>query len=326
MGCFESVCQSSSKVVPDDISSVKTENSNIYDPECHMSIKVDTSNAKTASESLANQKNQSDEPSSDQRTLHVCKIQAREHNELSVPEISRNLNESVSESPKQFAPHHPSLASVSGAVRQTSHKCTLVWLDEKLPPPIPDIDVIVPKIVWGHDINVDKKEIDIAIQVISLALDMECNYKNSRNIIIGGFGNLGALALSAGLQYPNLLGGIIVMSGFMYNNCCAQNNAPQYSEQRQMVETRQRSSSLTETKNAAILEPNKTLINSLTPILIYHGTKDTVIPFEYAQGMIFTLKTAHYNVESVSEETNVHDITDYGYTAMINFIREHMRN
>jgi len=72
----------------------------------------------------------------------------------------------------------------------------------------------------------------------------------SRHIILAGFSQGGAMALQCGLRYPQPLGGILSLSGFLM---------------------------LAETVSA-----EKHIANSNIPILLMHGTNDSLIPISFA--------------------------------------------
>jgi len=94
-------------------------------------------------------------------------------------------------------------------------------------------------------------------------------------IIIGGFGQGGAIALMAGMQYPNKLSGILVVNGFPIGGDFAiEENAKQ------------------------------------TPVQFLHGKDNLVVPCEYAENCFNRLKDRGMKeVEIYQEEEAGHEIT-----------------
>lgn len=97
-----------------------------------------------------------------------------------------------------------------------------------------------------------------------IAHEMASGIKSDK-IILAGFSQGCAMALHTALRYPEKLGGIIGLSGYipLLNTVDAE-------------------------KNAA---------NQDTPIFLAHGKIDQVVPFERAQGALKKLQALGYNVE-----------------------------
>jgi phospholipase/carboxylesterase len=96
-------------------------------------------------------------------------------------------------------------------------------------------------------------------------LDHEVKLKDPSQIILGGFDFGGAMALYAGLRYRHKLAGIVSFSGFV---------------------------PLPEDTADYMSEDGRD-----TPILVYHGKNDKVIPLPYAKERYDILKQAGCNIE-----------------------------
>lgn len=87
----------------------------------------------------------------------------------------------------------------------------------------------------------------------------------SNNIILGGFSQGGAMALTAGLSFPSPLGGIACLSGYM----------PLMGETLKMASS----------------------ANKHTSVFVGHGMEDTVVSYALGKAVSVTLKQAGYPVE-----------------------------
>lgn len=104
-----------------------------------------------------------------------------------------------------------------------------------------------------------------------------------RNIILAGFSQGGAMALQCGLRYPESLGGILSLSGFLL-----------------LAET---------------VPQEKHITNQNTPILLMHGMQDTRVPVTYAEqatcylaGLGFNVKLQTYDMEHAVCAKQISDI------------------
>ena len=101
-------------------------------------------------------------------------------------------------------------------------------------------------------------------QVNSFIKTENSNGVPPENIILAGFSQGAVIALAAGLQYPERLGGILALSGYLPN--------PQ-----QAVESAHPA-------------------NRNTPVFIGHGKADSLVPFALGESVFTILKKAHWPV------------------------------
>ena len=108
----------------------------------------------------------------------------------------------------------------------------------------------------------------------------------AENIILAGFSQGCAMALETGLCYPEKLGGVMGLSGYI--------------PQRETFENR---------RNAA---------NQETPIFLAHGLFDPVVPFSRAESALKTLNDLGYEVDWNEYDMDhtlcmpeIHDISDW---------------
>lgn len=88
---------------------------------------------------------------------------------------------------------------------------------------------------------------------------------DAQQIVVAGFSQGGALALHTGLRYPQMLAGILVLSGFLV--------AP------------------------ATLAAERHAANATTPIFMAHGSDDPIIGLEFAQSSLAALRHLGYAPE-----------------------------
>jgi phospholipase/carboxylesterase len=114
--------------------------------------------------------------------------------------------------------------------------------------------------------NEDEQGIYAAEQSIhALIAHEESRGIPSHRIILMGFSQGGALALYSALRYPKTLGGVAALSAYLPI-----------------------ASTLTATANPT----NKTI-----PILLAHGTKDMLVPYEFGEHARESLEKLHYTVQ-----------------------------
>ena len=124
---------------------------------------------------------------------------------------------------------------------------------------------------WDHTVE-DRKGIDQAGRFVSECIQEEIDRGlNSRQIVLAGFSQGGALALFAGLRYPLRLAGIIALSTYL--------------------------------PVADSTASEKHMANADIPILYSHGLFDDVIPFSIARKSRESLRRFGYSVESRDYET-----------------------
>lgn len=87
----------------------------------------------------------------------------------------------------------------------------------------------------------------------------------SENIFLGGFSQGGAMALYAGLRYPEKLGGIIALSTYL--------------------------------PLAKKLDAERSSKNQATPIFMTHGTFDDIIPLQFAEYSRNYLQSLDYKID-----------------------------
>jgi phospholipase/carboxylesterase len=87
----------------------------------------------------------------------------------------------------------------------------------------------------------------------------------ANKIILAGFSQGAVMALTAGLTYPERLGGIIALSGYL----------PYHDE---------------------VLQKTP-LANQSIPIFLAHGTNDTVVPYSLGEIVLHLLQKNHYSVD-----------------------------
>ena len=119
---------------------------------------------------------------------------------------------------------------------------------------------------WDHTVE-DRKGIDQAGQFVFECIQEEIDRGlNSRQIVLAGFSQGGALALFCGLRYPSQLAGIIALSTYL--------------------------------PVADSTASEKHMANADIPILYSHGLFDDVIPFSVAKNSREKLRGLGYSVES----------------------------
>lgn len=115
----------------------------------------------------------------------------------------------------------------------------------------------------------DKPGIIESQKLIHNLLDYACSMVDPSQVFIAGFSQGGAMALYSGLTYTKKLGGIVCISGYV----------PIHKELK--VNTSQKN----------------------TPVLIMHGTKDDVVPFEFGNLSYKLLLEMGLNVEMETYNT-----------------------
>ncbi len=102
-------------------------------------------------------------------------------------------------------------------------------------------------------------------QLVDVLIEQELTRVPSSRIILAGFSQGGAMALHCGLRYPQTLGGILVLSGFL--------------------------------TLADKLSMEKNSANQNTPILMLHGEHDSIVPLAWARQSFDHLKKLGLNAE-----------------------------
>lgn len=114
--------------------------------------------------------------------------------------------------------------------------------------------------------HADQKGIEASIQKLyGLIQQEEKKGIPVEKIILAGFSQGAVIALTTGLTYPNRLGGIIALSGYLPEGNQVMQNAS---------------------------ATNKTL-----PIFLGHGTEDTVVRYELGKNTLSLLQKNHYSVD-----------------------------
>ncbi len=103
------------------------------------------------------------------------------------------------------------------------------------------------------------------------------NGLHSEQIILAGFSQGAALAMHAGLRYPQSLGGIVALSGFL--------------------------------PLADRLPQEGSVANQKTPVFLAHGMQDAVLPFACADLANIALKTNHNPVTRRDYRTLAHTVS-----------------
>jgi len=101
-------------------------------------------------------------------------------------------------------------------------------------------------------------------QLIDDLIARELEQLPSTQIFLAGFSQGGAMALHCGLRYTQKLGGILVLSGFL--------------------------------ALANKLSTEKKSINQTTPILMLHGSHDSIVPIAWAKLSYDYIKNLRYNI------------------------------
>jgi len=102
-------------------------------------------------------------------------------------------------------------------------------------------------------------------QLVDALIEQELARVPSSKIILAGFSQGGAMALHCGLRYPQTLGGILVLSGFL--------------------------------TLADKLSIEKSSANQNTPILMLHGEHDPMVPITWAEQSFSSLKKLNLNAK-----------------------------
>lgn len=112
---------------------------------------------------------------------------------------------------------------------------------------------------------IDHEGIATSSQLIHSLITQEMNRGiASHRIILAGFSQGAVMALTVGLSYPQPLGGLLALSGFLPNANSLLKSAPPANQQ--------------------------------TPIFLAHGTQDPIVPYAFGKAAYSALQTAHYPV------------------------------
>lgn len=135
--------------------------------------------------------------------------------------------------------------------------------------------------------KIDEAGLEVSSQKISALIEKEVeNGIDSKNIILVGFSQGGAVALHTALKYPVPLGGIVCLSTYL--------------------------------GATSVLHSSTTPVNKDIPIFWGHGSVDSVVPLTLAESSIQTLRDHDYEVtfKSYEMEHSIHpreleDIQDW---------------
>jgi phospholipase/carboxylesterase len=117
----------------------------------------------------------------------------------------------------------------------------------------------------GKSRRADEKGVRASRQAVAGLLEREAERGiAARNIVLAGFSQGGAIALEAGLRYPQRLAGIMALSTYL--------------------------------PLAASLEQEAAAANAATPIFMAHGVNDPVVPYAMGAGSRKLLEAMGYNV------------------------------
>jgi len=135
----------------------------------------------------------------------------------------------------------------------------------------------------------DTKGIKASTLLINDLLDMESKVVGSKNVLIGGFSQGGAMAIHNGLAYSSPLAAIVSCSGYLIE----QNEYP--------------------------TRINKE--NLKTPVLAYHGDSDPMVPVQFATGGYNLLKKHGANVEIITEDDLEHSMSPKELRHLVTFFK-----
>jgi len=134
----------------------------------------------------------------------------------------------------------------------------------------------------------DEQGISDSQRLIEEILERETLEMSSNRVILGGFSQGGVLASLCGLQYKKTLGGIVSFSGYVSNKLMKE----------------------------GINENNRR-----TPFLVYHGSRDSMVPLDSARWTYNQLKTLYdVQYEFVEAPNQDHEITDQQLEYLIDWI------
>jgi phospholipase/carboxylesterase len=140
----------------------------------------------------------------------------------------------------------------------------------------------------------DKTGIEKSAQAIASLVKQEIEHGiPSARILLAGFSQGGAIALHAGLRYTQRLGGIIALSTYL--------------------------------PLASTLEEERSAANQDLPILMAHGTADSIVPLGLAEQSRTLLEECDYNVDWLSYPIE-HSLCPEEIEAIGDWIKQRLAN
>lgn len=129
-------------------------------------------------------------------------------------------------------------------------------------------------------------------EVHSLINDQIAAGVPSNRIVVGGFSQGGALALHAGLTFPERLAGIVALSCWL--------------------------------PFSTLFEPSRVTANRDIDVLQCHGNADNVVPYTFGQLSAFAMRGVTRNVDFRTFAGLVHTVTPQEMLVVADFVRSHL--
>ncbi len=145
--------------------------------------------------------------------------------------------------------------------------------------------------IHSRDIDryVEKSDFDASIDQIAKIIDIEKGAISTEKIFLAGFSQGAAIALAAGLSYPETLGGVMSLSGCL--------------------------------PHAETWFANNT-VNKKLPVFLAHGTEDDILPIALSEMTAATLKEKDFSV-TFHKYPMAHTVCDKEVRDISEWIAEH---